>query len=84
MNTNGSRTAQEAYQIPFWLRGLSTAEVAQGPGSIPQHANFVVLAQKSEEGPEGTLLEDIIPALWAVTSDVPQRPNSLLSDVENR
>ncbi len=41
----------------------------------------MVLAEKSQEGAKGALLEDIITALWAVTSDVTQSPYSLFPDI---
>lgn len=72
------------HQIPVRLRRLAPAEVAQRPGRVPEHAELVVLAQESQQGAESTLLQDVITALWAVTGDVTQSPNSLLPDIVNR
>ena len=44
----------------------------------------MVLTQKGQEWPEGTLPQNEIAALWAVTGDVTQSPNSLLPDIVNR
>ena len=65
------------------MGALATAEVGQCPGRIPLHAELVVLAQKRQKRPQGTLLEDVIPANRAVTSDVPQSPNCLFADIKN-
>lgn len=43
----------------------------------------MVLAQEGEQRWKGALLEDEISALWRITSNVSQRPNSLLTDVED-
>lgn len=63
------------------MRRLATAEVGKSPGGIPQHAQLPAVAEELEEGTQGTLLEDKVPARRAVTSDVAKRPNSLLSDI---
>ena len=69
------------YEVPIGLRRLSSAEVAQSPGCISQHAQFVVLAKKREKRTQCALLKDVIPALRAVSSNVAQRPNGLLSNI---
>jgi hypothetical protein len=71
-------------QVPFRLRRLATAKVAQRPGCVPHHAELVILAQKRQQRAEGALLQNIITALWAVAGDVAQCPDSLLPDIEHR
>jgi hypothetical protein len=44
----------------------------------------VVLTQKRQKRSQGALLENVISANRAVTSDIPQSPNSLFADIENR
>lgn len=43
----------------------------------------MILAQKRQQGPEGTLLEYVISALGAIAGDIAQRPNCLLTDIED-
>lgn len=43
----------------------------------------MILAQKRQQGPESALLEYVISALRAVAGDVAQRPNCLLTDIED-
>lgn len=69
------------YRVPVRLRSLATAEVAKSPGSIAKHAQLTAVAQESQQRTESTLGQDIVPALWAVTSDVTQGPDGLLTDV---
>lgn len=70
-------------QIPVGLRLLSSTEVAQGPSSIPKHAEFVLLVEHSEEWLEGTGLNDVVATGRTISGDVSQCPNSLLADVED-
>ena len=77
------RTPHGTHQLPVRLRRLASAEVAESPGRVPEHADLVVFAQKSEQGPESTLLENIVPALRAVASDVAEGPHCLLTNIEN-
>lgn len=72
------------YQFPIGLRVLATAEVAERPCGDPQQAKFVVLAEESEQGPESPLLENVVTAFGAVTSNISKGPHSLLMDIENR
>ena len=44
----------------------------------------MVLAQELQKRPQGALLEDVISATKAVTSDISQGPNSLFTDIESR
>ena len=43
----------------------------------------MVLAQKRQKWPQGTLLKDVISANWTVTGDIAQSPNGLFADIEN-
>lgn len=43
----------------------------------------MVLAQKCQKRPQGTLLKDVISANWTVTGDIAQSPNGLFADIEN-
>ena len=74
---------QGSYQLPVGLGRLAPAEVAQGPGGVTEHADLVVFAEEGQQGTEGTLLEDVVPALRAVTSDVTQSPDGLFPDIED-
>jgi DNA polymerase III psi subunit len=69
------------YQIPIRLWRLSTAEVAQSPRRISQHAKFMILAEQGQERSKSALLQDVVTALGAVTSDVTESPYSLLPHV---
>lgn len=71
------------YQFPFWLRILSSAEVAQGPGGISEHTQLVVFTQERQQGPQSTLLQDVVSALWAVACDVPECPDGLFANIEH-
>lgn len=72
------------HKFPIGLRRFAPAEVAKRPCGIPEHAEFVLLAEQSQQGPEGALLQDVISALRAITCDVTQSPNRLLADVGDR
>lgn len=70
-----------AYRLPVRLRSLSTAEVAEGPGSISEHAQLAAVAQKAEERRQSSSRQDVVAALGRVSSNVTQSPNSLLSHI---
>jgi hypothetical protein len=70
-----------AYCLPVGLGCLSPAEVAQGPGSVPEHAQLAAVAQKSEQRAKGAGLENEVAACGAVTSNVTKSPDSLLPDI---
>ena len=70
-----------AYQIPIGLGRLASAEVAERPSGIPEHAELVVLAKEVQQGTQSSLLQDVIAALRAVSSNVTERPDSLLAHV---
>ena len=80
---NKRARTQDTYQFPIWLRALTAAEVGKSPSCVPLHAELVVLAQKRQKRPQGTLLKNVISANGAVTSDISQSPDSLLTDIEN-
>ena len=72
------------YQLPIWLRVLSSAEVTKGPCRVSQHAYFVIFTKKCEEWSQCALLKNIIPAMRAVTCNISQSPNSLFTDIKDR
>jgi len=76
-------TRKNTYQFPIWLRTLTTAEVGKCPSRIPLHAELVVLAQKRQKRPQGTLLKNVISANWTITGDITQCPNRLFADIED-
>ena len=41
----------------------------------------MVFAQQSQQWAQGTLLQNIVAALWAITSDVTEGPDGLFPDV---
>lgn len=73
--------ANNTHQLPLGLRVLATAEIAEGPGGVSQHAEFGVLAQQAQKGAKRARLQNLIAALGAVTRNVPERPNGLLTDI---
>lgn len=73
--------ASSTYRVPVWLGGLATAEVAQGPGGIAQHAELPAVAEQGQQRLQGATAQDIVAALWAVTSNVSEGPDSLLADI---
>ena len=72
-----------AYQIPIGLGRLASAEVAERPSGIPEHAELVVLAKEVQQWPESALLEDVVAACGAIASNVAQRPHRLLAYIGN-
>jgi len=65
------------YQVPVWGRVLATAEVGEGPCSVSEHRNFVVLVEQSKQGEKRVLAENNVTAARAVSSNVSKRPNGL-------
>lgn len=43
----------------------------------------MIFAEQLQKRSQGALLKDVISALWAVASNVAQRPDSLLPDVQD-
>lgn len=82
-NAIDATRGRSSHQLPVGLRGLAPAEIAQSPGGVAEHADLVVFAEKGQQGTESTLLENVVPALRAVTSDVAQSPDSLFPDIED-
>ncbi len=77
------RTLRAGETITSLAEVLATAEVAESPCGVAEHALLVVFAEKSDQGAHGTGLEDVVAALGAVTGNVTESPNSLLTDVED-
>ena len=69
------------YSLPVGLRSLSSAEVAQSPGCVPQHAQLAAVTKKSKQRAESASLEDKVTACGAVTSNVTKSPDGLLPDI---
>lgn len=69
------------YGVPVGLRGLATAEVAQGPGGVSEHAKLSAVAKEVEQRLQSTTAEDIVTAVRAITGNVTKSPNSLLTDI---
>jgi hypothetical protein len=61
---------------PARLGRLASAEVAEGPSSVPQHRQLVVLVEEHEERLQRSCLEDDVSAFRRVSSDVSKRPNA--------
>ncbi|KUI56758.1 hypothetical protein VP1G_10880 [Cytospora mali] len=60
---------------------LATAKVAQSPSSIAQHAKLAAVAKESQQGLESTAAQNVVTALWAVTSNVTEGPDGLLPHI---
>lgn len=69
------------YSTPVWLRGLATAEVAQRPGGISEHAELAAVAKQGQQRLEGAAAEDIVAAVGAVSRNVAQGPDGLFPDI---
>jgi hypothetical protein len=67
--------------LPVGLGRLSTAEVAQRPGRVAQHAQLAAVAQQGQQRAQGAGLEYKVAACGAVTGDVTQGPDGLLPHV---
>ena len=72
---------EETYSLPIWLGRLPTTEVAESPSCISKHTELTAVAQESKQWPQCTSSQDKVSAMRAVTSDVSQRPNSLLANI---
>ena len=57
------------------------AEIAEGPHGVPGHGEPGGLGEKGEERGEDALVQHVVPALRAVTSDVAESPDCLLLHV---
>lgn len=76
-------TRKQTHELPVGLGVLASAEVAEGPSGVPEHADLVGLVEEGEERTKGALLENVVAALGAVSSNVAESPNGLLADVED-
>lgn len=77
----GAGLGSTTHRLPVWLRCLATAEVAQRPGGIPQHAQLAAVTKQGKQGAEGAGLQHKVTACGAVASNVAESPDSLLADV---
>lgn len=69
------------YRVPIGLRRLATAEVAESPRGIAKHAQLPAIVDQVEKGTEGTGVQHEVTALRAVTSNVTESPDGLLTDI---
>lgn len=76
-----SNAAEETYGVPVGLGGLATTEVAQGPGSVAEHAQLAAIVDEVQEGAQSTGAQNEVTAVRAVTSNVSKGPNGLLADI---
>ena len=67
--------------LPVWLWRLATAEVAECPCGIAEHAQLAAVTEKVEQWAECTLGKNIITACWAVSGNVTKGPDSLFPHV---
>jgi hypothetical protein len=71
----------DAYRLPVRLGSLSTAEIAECPGGVPEHAQLAAVTEKSKQRAEGTGSKNEVAARGAITGNVTKGPNSLLPDI---
>lgn len=64
------------HQFKVWGRFAST-EIRESPSSIPQHRELGAFLQLFKQWPQGAMLQDKVPALWRVSSNVSQGPHGL-------
>jgi hypothetical protein len=69
------------YSVPVGLGSLATAEVAKGPGGVPEHAQLAAVSQEGQERLQGTAAEDVVAAVGAVASDIAEGPHGLLANI---
>lgn len=69
------------YSVPVGLRGLATAEVAEGPCSVAEHGKLAAVAEEVEKRLEGTAAQDVVTAVRAVTGNVAEGPDGLLANI---
>lgn len=70
-----------AYVVPVGLWGLPTAEVAQGPGGVAEHAQLTAIVDEVQERAQGTSTQHEVAAVRAVTGNVTQSPDGLFTDI---
>lgn len=69
------------YGVPIRLRRLAAAEVAQGPGSVAQHAQLPAIVDEVQQRTQSTGVKDKVTALRAVTRNVTKGPDGLLTNI---
>ena len=69
------------YGLPVRLGGLATAEVAQGPCSVPQHAQLAAVTKQVDKRAKSASLQDKVTAGRAVTGNVSKGPDGLLAHI---
>ena len=69
------------HSVPIGLWCLSTAEVAQSPCGIAEHAQLPAITDQIHQRTEGIGTQHKVTALGAVTSNVTQRPDRLFPDI---
>jgi hypothetical protein len=71
-----STRTMNTHHLPFGLRRLATAEVAECPSRVAEHRQLVVLVEEGEKGLEGTRAKNVVTALGRVTGNVTECPNA--------
>jgi hypothetical protein len=71
-----STRTMNTHHLPFGLRRLAAAEVAEGPSRVAEHGQLVVLVEEGEEGLEGTRAQDVVTALGRVAGNVTECPHA--------
>lgn len=69
------------YRVPVRLWSLAAAEVAQSPGGIAQHTQLAAVAEEVQQRLQRTTAQHVVTALGAVTSNVSESPDGLLTHV---
>lgn len=71
----------KTYGVPIRLGSLSTAEVAESPGGIAEHAQLAAVAKQVKQWLQSAAAQDVVATVGAVASDVAQSPYGLLADI---
>lgn len=83
-NTEEMNKESCTYRGPVGLGGLATAKVAQGPGGVAKHAELAAVAQQVKQRLQCTAAQHVVAALGAVTGNVTESPDGLLSHIRLR
>lgn len=71
----------QTYRVPIRLWRLAAAKVAKCPGGISEHAKLTAVTKESQQRLEGAAAQNVVTALWAVTSNVSESPDGLLPHI---
>lgn len=67
--------------VPVRLGSLATAEVAESPGSVAEHAQLAAIIDEVKKGAQSTGTKNKVTAVRAVTSNVSKGPHGLFTDI---